>query len=68
MDSEEVREKRGDLRDLLKGANIIINPDTNWLWICPKCGSSEVCAYRWNVLENDFKLVEGDDNLEIKKG
>ncbi len=67
IDSEEVTKKRESLKDLLKGANIALNLDTNWLWVCPKCGSSGVCAYQWNFLANEFKLVEGDDNLEIKK-
>lgn len=68
IDSEEVTKKRESLIDLIKGTNIILNPDTNWVWTCPKCGSSAVCAYRWNVLENEFKLVEGNNNLEIKEG
>ena len=67
-DSEEVTKKREGLKYLLKDANITLNPNTNWLWTCPKCRSSEVCVYRWNVLEDTFELVEGNDNLEIKKG
>jgi hypothetical protein len=65
IESEEVKNKKGQIESLIQQANIILNPDNNWLWNCPKCGSSEVCAYRWEVLEKSFKLVEGDDNLEI---
>ena len=66
IDSEEVTVKKEQIKSLIQQANIILNPDDNWLWTCPKCGSSEVCAYRWNVLENGSKLVESDHNLDIK--
>jgi predicted RNA-binding Zn-ribbon protein involved in translation (DUF1610 family) len=66
IDSEEVMNKKGQIKALIQSANVMLNPDNNWLWNCPKCGSSEVCAYRWKVLEDGSKLVEGDDNLEIK--
>jgi hypothetical protein len=65
-DSEEIIAKKAQIKSLIQQANIILNPDGNWFWICPKCGSSEVCVYRWNILENGTKLMEGDDNLEIK--
>lgn len=65
IDSEEVRNKKKQIESLIQEANIFLNSDNNWLWTCPKCGSSEVCAYRWKVLEDGSKLVEGDDNLEI---
>ena len=65
IDSEEVINKKNQIKSLIQQEGIILNPDNNWLWICPKCGSSEVCAYRWNVLEDGSKLVEGNDNLEI---
>jgi predicted RNA-binding Zn-ribbon protein involved in translation (DUF1610 family) len=65
IDSEEVRNKKKQVESLIQKANIILNPDNNWLWTCPKCGSSEVCAYRWKVLEDGSKLIEGNDNLEI---
>ncbi len=66
IDSEEVINKKVQIKFLIQQANIILNLDNNWLWTCPKCGSAEVCAYRWRVLEDGSKLVEGDDNLEIK--
>lgn len=65
-DSEEVIAKKHQIESLVQQANVIINPDNNWLWICPNCGSSMVCVYRWKVLEDGSELVEGDDNLEIK--
>jgi hypothetical protein len=65
IDSEEVMNKKIQIKFLINKANIIQNLDDNWLWNCPKCGSSEVCAYRWNVLEGGSKIVEGDDNLLI---
>jgi hypothetical protein len=65
IDSEGVINKNTQIKSLIQEANIIVNPANNWLWICPKCGSSEVCAYRWKVLEDGSKLIEGEDNLEI---
>ncbi len=66
VDSEEVMNKKAQIKSFIQRANIILNPDNNWLWTCPKCDSSEVCVYRWKVSEDGSKLVEGDDNLEIK--
>jgi hypothetical protein len=66
IDSEEVMNKKGKIKSLIQQENIILNPDNNWLWTCPKCRSSEVCTYRWKVLEDGSELAEGDDNLEIK--
>ncbi len=66
IDLEEVINKKTQLKSLIQQANITLNLDDNWLWTCPKCGSAEVCAYRWNVLEDGSKLVEGNDDLEIK--
>jgi hypothetical protein len=65
IDSEEVINKKNQIKSLIQQVNIILNPDDIWLWTCPECGSSEVCVYRWNVLADDSKLIEGDDNLEI---
>jgi hypothetical protein len=66
IDSEEVIAKKSQIKSLIQQANIILNPDNNWLWTCPKCGSSEVCAYRWKVSDDGSKLVDSDDNLKIK--
>ena len=65
IDSEEVINKKAQIKSLIQQVHILLNPNDNWLWTCPKCGSSEVCVYRWKVLEDDSKLVEGDNNLEI---
>ncbi len=67
IDSEEVIGKKSQLKSLIQEANIILNPDDNWLWNCPKCGSSEVCVYRWVVLGDDEELVEGEDNLSYRE-
>jgi hypothetical protein len=67
IDSEEVIIKKSQIKFLIKQANIILNLDDKWLWNCPKCGSSEVCAYRWNILGDGLTLVERSDNLEIKR-
>jgi hypothetical protein len=67
IDSEEVKYKKTQIESLIQQANIILSLDENWLWTCPKCGSSEVCAYRWKVSEDGTKMIEGDDNLEIKQ-
>ena len=66
IDSEEVINKKSQIISLIKQANIVLNLDDKWLWNCPKCGSSEVCAYRWNISEDGTKMVEGRDNLDIK--
>ena len=66
IDSEEIINKKEQIKTLIQQANIILNPDDKWLWNCPKCGSSKVCSYRWNVLEDESKMVEGNDNLEIE--
>jgi hypothetical protein len=63
IDSEEVKNKKAQIKTLIQQANIILNPDDNWLWTCPKCESSEVCVYRWVMLEDGTGLVEGEDNL-----
>ena len=65
IDSEEVINKKAQIKSLIQQVHILLNPNDNWLWTCPKCGSSEVCVYRWKVLEDDSKLVEGNNNLEI---
>jgi hypothetical protein len=63
IDSEEVIAKKSNMKSLIQQANIILNPDDNWHWTCPKCGSSEVCVFRWIVAEGGTGLVEGEDNL-----
>jgi hypothetical protein len=63
IDSEEVMDKKSQVKTLIQQANIILNPDDNWLWTCPKCGSSEVCVYRWVLVGDDEGLIEGRDNL-----
>jgi hypothetical protein len=63
IDSEEVMNKKNQIKSLIQQANIILNPDGNWLWTCPKCESSEVCVYRWVMAGDDAGLVEGEDNL-----
>lgn len=67
LSSEEVTNKRTAIEHLLGQSNIEIASDNNWLWTCPKCGSSRVCSYRWEILNNETKIVESADNLEIKK-
>lgn len=65
--SEEVSSKKAVIEKLIGQANIEIARDNNWLWTCPKCGSSRVCSYRWEILNNETKIVESADNLEINK-
>jgi hypothetical protein len=67
IDSEKIMDKKSQIKTLIQQANIILNPDDNWLWTCPKCGSSEVCVYRWVVAGDDVGLIEGEDNLSYKK-
>lgn len=66
INNSQVQQKRVALEKLITETNIEISGDTNWLWNCPKCGSSETCTFRWNLLENNTKLIEASDNLPIK--
>jgi predicted RNA-binding Zn-ribbon protein involved in translation (DUF1610 family) len=65
--SEEVKQKHHEIASLIKKTEIIVSETNDWLWICPKCGSSEVCAYRWIIADKHTKLLEANDNLEIRK-
>lgn len=67
ISSEEVSNKKTAIERLIRQSNIEIDSDNNWLWTCPKCGSSKVCSYRWEILNNETKIVESADNLEINK-
>lgn len=67
IDNQEVTKKRRAIEALIKSTNITLAANLDWLWICPKCQSKEVCAYRWLVLDEDTKLIEGNDNLEVNK-
>ena len=67
ISSEDVSDKKTAVERLIGQSNIEIASDNNWLWTCPKCGSSKVCSYRWEILNNETKIIEFDDNLEINK-
>lgn len=67
ISSEEVVNKKTAVEKLIRQSNIEIASDNNWLWTCPKCGSGKVCSYRWEILNNETKIIESDDNLEIKE-
>lgn len=67
LSSEEVSNKKATIEQLLRRASIEIASDNNWLWTCPKCGSSKVCSYRWEIINNETTIIESDDNLEINK-
>lgn len=65
LSSEEVNIKRTAIERLIGLSSIEIANDNTWLWTCPKCGSSKVCSYQWEILNNETKIVESADNLEI---
>jgi hypothetical protein len=67
ISSEEVSNKKIAIERLIGQSNIEIASDNNWLWTCPKCGSDKVCSYRWEILNNETKIIESDDNLEVNK-
>jgi hypothetical protein len=67
IDSEDVINKKVQVKSLIQQANITLNPDDNWLWTCPKCGSADVCAYRWVLVGDVTELVEVEDNLSYNK-
>ncbi|MES2519923.1 MAG: hypothetical protein V4585_17530 [Bacteroidota bacterium] len=65
--SEPVKQKRQAIESLARNMNINVASDSNWWWTCPKCASDETCAYRWVLVDGETRLIEADDNLEIKK-
>lgn len=67
LTSEFITNKRNAIKKIIIEASITLSDDTNWQWNCPKCGSNETCAYRWELLENETKIVEANDNLPLKK-
>lgn len=67
ISSETVSNKKASVEKLIEQANIEITNDNTWQWTCPKCGNSKVCSYRWEILDNETKIVESDDNLVIKQ-
>ena len=64
--SEEIIQKRKDIEALVQNSEIELSDSAEWLWTCPTCKSNETCNYRWIVTENDTKLKEADNNLDIK--
>lgn len=66
INSEEVTQKREKIRNLVLKSGIEID-NKDWLHSCPKCGSTDVCVYRWIVDETFTSLSEADNNLEIMK-
>lgn len=66
INSEEISLKRKATTNLIQQSGIELSDSAQWLWTCPKCQSQETCAYRWDLTENDTKLVEADDNLSMK--
>lgn len=65
ISSEEVSNKKIAIEHLLGQSNIEIANDNNWLWTCPKCSSSKVCSYRWEIMNDETTIIESDDNLAI---
>ncbi|MER0439099.1 hypothetical protein [Emticicia sp. W12TSBA100-4] len=66
ISSEDISNRKTAIERLFGQSNIEITSENNWLWTCPKCGSEKVCSYRWEILNNETKIIESDDNLEIK--
>jgi predicted nucleic-acid-binding Zn-ribbon protein len=64
--SETITNQRNTLKNLISNAGIDLSEDTNWQWNCPKCGSTDTCSYRWELLENDSQIVDAKDNLPLK--
>lgn len=67
ISSDEISNKKIAIEKLIEQSNIEISSDNTWLWTCPKCRSTKVCSYRWEILNNETKIVESDDNLAIKQ-
>jgi hypothetical protein len=65
INSEEVIQKRKEIKTLIQKSAIELTNSAEWLWTCPKCQSKETCAYRWILNENDTNLIEADNNLSL---
>jgi hypothetical protein len=65
IDSGIVINKRREIERLIKIADVTLAENNDWLSTCPKCGSKEVCVYRWTTNDESTELLETDDNLEI---
>lgn len=67
INSKEVLHKKQNIKYLVVANGINFSIKNDWLWTCPNCASVDVCSYRWLVDTDGSKLIEADDNLEIKK-
>jgi predicted RNA-binding Zn-ribbon protein involved in translation (DUF1610 family) len=67
INSAEVLQKKQNVKNVVVANGIAFSSVNDWLWTCPKCGSGEVCSYRWNISKDDSNLHEADDNLAINK-
>jgi hypothetical protein len=67
INSTEVLQKKQNIKHSVEAKGISFPSENNWLWTCPNCGSSDVCAYHWNIEEDDSNLYEANDNLSINK-
>ena len=67
INSKIVADKRDQIEKLIQSTNIELVSHTNWDKTCTNCESNDVCVYRWDILDNDTKLVEAKDNLKINK-
>ncbi len=62
---EEVSKKRTEMENVIQKSGIEFSDSAEWLWICPYCQSDQTCVYRWILTENDTKLVEANNNLDL---
>ena len=65
INSEEIIQKRKDIETLVQNSEIELSDSAEWLWTCPTCKSNETCNYRWILTENDTKLIEANNNLDL---
>ena len=63
---DQIVEKRSAIQKLIQNANITLTSGNEWLWTCPVCESKNVCVYRWQIIDNDTKLIESKDNLKME--
>ena len=67
INAGEVLLKKQKIESLVVANGITFSTNNEWLWTCSKCGSGQVCAYRWLINSDASTLIEADDNLAINK-
>jgi hypothetical protein len=68
VDETEINIDRQKLISALTDIEINFSQTKNWLKTCPKCSSNDTCVYRWDVTNNDNRIIltQSKNNLKLK--